>query len=429
MTYPINSSTLSYQNLTLNGVSAPAKIDSTVNNLVAATLDASSNDSFVQNVIQSLGNLGLNTSDVSTNESLQIFVQDLSKALTQVQDIPIAPNVLPSSTDARFSGGTNFKYNVDLSQANLGDNFENVASNIKTALDNIGQFISSRVIFDLKVVTVSINSGTLAQANAALVTTTRPNPNNPANPTKSTDTSFVSDSIRGVDSSPNEPDSTLYINLTDMNNMSFSGIPTLNKYDFTTILTHEILHGLAFTGTLPVSTGTLTAYDSLVFPQPSAPQNAPAFFIGRHAETVNGGNPIPLSPESSGPGSAYYHIAVPSDLMSESINKGEVKSISALDVAMLEDMGVTLTGASAPPSKIQTAYSNPMANLQNLMNSLDNGTEQNNALQADFSTLVTSLGGSASSGDLQDFLAQLSSNAVNGNSLQNDSGSIFSATA
>ena len=167
MTYPINSSTLSYQNLTLNGVSAPAKIDSTVNNLVAATLDASSNDSFVQNVIQSLGNLGLNTSDVSTNESLQIFVQDLSKALTQVQDIPIAPNALPSSTDARFSGGTNFKYNVDLSQANLGDNFENVASNIKTALDNIGQFISSRVIFDLKVVTVSINSGTLAQANAA----------------------------------------------------------------------------------------------------------------------------------------------------------------------------------------------------------------------------------------------------------------------
>ena len=438
MTYPINSSTPSYQNLTLSNVSAPAKIDSTGTNLVAATLDTSSNDSFVQNVIQSLGNLGLNTSDVSTNESLQIFVQDLSKALMQgdpqplpintVPDAPVTPNTLPAS-ETKFSGGTNFQYSVDLSQANLGDNFANVASNIKTALDNIGQFISSKVIFDLKVVTVSINSGTLAQANSALVTTTTPNPNNPLNPIKSTDTSFISDSIRGVDSSPNEPDSTLFINLANMDKMSFSGTPTPDKYDLTTVLTHEILHGLAFTGTFTVNTPRPTAYDSLITPQPPAPQNAPAFFIGRHAQTVNGGNPIPLSPESSGPGSAYYHIVVPSDLMSESINKGEVKSISALDVAMLEDMGVTVTGVLAPPSKVQTAYSNPMANLQNLMNSLDNGTEQNNALQADFSTLVTSLGGSPASGNLQNFLAQLSSNALNGNSLQNDSGSIFSATA
>ncbi|MEI6745492.1 MAG: hypothetical protein WCL34_05980 [Methylococcaceae bacterium] len=438
MTYPINSSTPSYQNLTLSNVSASAKIDSTGNNLVAATLDTSSNDSFVQNVIQSLGNLGLNTSDVSTNESLQVFVQDLSKALMQgdpqslpinaAADVPVAPNTMPAS-ETKFSGGTNFQYSVDLSQADLGDNFANVASNIKTALDNIGQFISSKVIFDLKVVTVSINSGTLAQANSALVTTTTPNPNNPLSPIKSTDTSFISDSIRGVDSSPNEPDSTLFINLANMDKMSFSGTPTPDKYDLTTILTHEILHGLAFTGTFTVNAPRPTAYDSLITPQPPAPQNAPAFFIGRHAQTVNGGTPIPLSPESSGPGSAYYHIAVPSDLMSESINKGEVKSISALDVAMLEDMGVTVTGVLAPPSKVQTAYSNPMANLQNLMNSLDNGTEQNNALQADFSTLVTSLGGSPASGNLQNFLTQLSSNAVNGNSLQNDSGSIFSATA
>ncbi len=440
MTYPINSSTLSYQNLTLSNVSAPAKIDSTGNSVTPVTLDTSSNDSFVQNVIQSLGNLGLNTSDVSTNESLQVFVQDLSKALMQgdpqplpinaAADIPVAPNTMPDPTETKFSGGTNFQYSVDLSQANLGDNFANVASNIKTALDNIGQFISSKVIFDLKVVTVSINSGTLAQANAALVTTTTPNPNNPVNPTKSTNTSFISDSIQGVDSSPNSPDSTLYINLANMDKMSFSGTPTPNKYDLTTILTHEILHGLAFAGTLTVNSPLPTAYDALISPQqPPTPQNTPVFFVGRHAEAVNDGNPVPLSPESSGAGSAYYHVAVPSDLMSESINKGEVKSISALDVAMLEDIGVTLTGVSAPPSKVQTAYSNPMANLQNLMNSLDNGTEQNNALQADFSTLVTSLGGSASSGNLQDFLAQLSSNAVNGNSLQNDSGSIFSATA
>jgi hypothetical protein len=439
MTYTINSSSPSYQAQTLANVNSSAQIDNAGNNVIASAPVANGNsDSFVQNILQSLQNLGVNTADSNTNQALQVFVQDLSQALAQgaappppfgvpptfsVDNIPVAENSTPPPTT--FSGGTNFQYNVDLNQADLGENLANVSANIKTALDNIGQFISSKIVFDLKIMTISTSATTLAQANAAMVVTTTANSSGAANSTKSTDASFVADSISGVDSSPNAPDSTLYINLANMDQMSFSGLPTPGKYDLTSILTHEILHGLAFTGNLERSAASKTAYDTLI-----ETQNDPAlFFVGRHAKTTNAGNPVPLAPASAGQGSAYYHVANPSDLMSTAINKGEVKSISALDVAMLEDMGISVTGVVAPPSKVQIAYSNPLANLQNLMNSLNSDNGQHSVLQADFTALVESFGGSASTTNLQDFLTQLSTNTTNGNSLQPDSGSIFSATA
>lgn len=438
MTYTINSSSTSFQALTLANINAPpTQIDNTSNNVSPATSSTSSNnESFVQNVLQSLQSLGLNTNttDVNSNEAVQVFVQNLSKVLAQGSSpqLSVVDGELPSTvgdTPTKFSGGTNFRYSVDLSGAQLGDNLTDVSANIKTALDNIGQFISSKIVFDLQVLTKSVDNNTLAQAGAALVTSTTPNPNGSDTPIKSIDTSFVADSISGVDSSPNAPDATLYINLTKMDQMSFSGLPTPDKYDFTSIVTHEILHGLAFAGTLTVNPPLQTVYDTLIAPQPVAPPNAPSVFVGRHAKTINAGEPVSLSPASSGQGSAYYHVALPADLMSESISKGEVKSISALDVAMLEDMGISVTGVSPAPSKVQTAYNDPTANLQKLMTSLNSDNGQNSALQADFTKVVESFGGSTSSTKLQDFLTQLSINTVNGNSLQPSSGALFSATA
>lgn len=438
MIYTINSSPTSYQAPTLANVNALKKMENTAGNASAVAPSAGSdNESFLQNVIQSLQSLGLNVSDTNANgtpsgmnEALQVFVQNLSQALTPNNDPQSPPVVntdtLPiAETPTQFSGGTNFKYNVDLTQADLGDNLANVSANLKTALDNIGQYISSKIVFDLKVLTESIDSGTLAQAGASLVTTTH-NATGLAIPTKSTDTSFIADSISGVDSSPNAPDSIMYINIANINEMSFSGLPTPDKYDLTSILTHEILHGLAFTGNVEQSASLQsTAYDSLI-----ASENAPSlFFVGRHAKTVNSGNPVPLSPASSGTGSAYYHVAIPNDLMSASIKKGEVKYISALDVAMLEDMGITVTGVLPPPSKVKVAYNNPTVSVQNLMSSLNSDNEQNNALQADFTNLVESLGSSNSSANLQDFLTKLSANTTNGTSLRNDPGAFFSAKA
>ncbi len=400
----------------------------------------------VKNVLKSLQDLGLdtsivnidstpisdNTSSSNANDALQMFMQDLSKALIQSDNSQISPvannsdgNALStvndtSSTPTIISGGTNFKYTVDLSQADLGDNLAKVEANVKTALDNIGQYINSTAVFNLKILTTNVDSDMLAATNSSLMTTSNQSNFN-------ADTTFIADSISGKKTYPNIPDATLYINLAKMGDMSFSGLPTPDKFDLTSILTHEILHGLAFAGGNSNNGATLkTAYDSLITMQNNTP-----VFVGRHAETVNAGNPVPLSPANSGQGSAYYHVTIPNDLMSESIKKGEVKTISALDIAMLEDIGLTITGASPnTASKLQNAYnSNPSANLQNLINSLASSDNlQNSTLQTDFTNLVQSLNGN-SSASLQDFLGQLSMNVGNNDSLQNSSGSFFSATA
>jgi hypothetical protein len=118
---------------------------------------------------------------------------------------------------------------------------------------------------------------------------------------------------------------------------------------------------------------------------------------------------------------------MPNDLMSASLKKGEVKSISPLEVAMLEDMGLAIIGDSPTAPKLQMAYSNPSANLQNLMNSIG----QHEELQNNFTNLVASLGDSSSPStvNLKDFLQQLAANTGNSNSPQNGLGSIFTATA
>ncbi len=247
-----------------------------------------------------------------------------------------ATTPVPVPTTTTISGGTNLHYSVDFSQASLGNNLANVEADVKTALDNIGKYISSKVPFNLKVLTEQTSPSTLAKASATMENTSSAN-----GATQSTE--FLADSISGVNANGSAPDATLYINLADLNQMSFNGAPTSHQYDLTSILTHEILHGLAFTGNLPTG-GAKTPYDSLVTMQNNVP-----VFTGTHAEAANNNNPIPLDPASAGSGSAYYHVKISGDLMSDSIGTGEVRTISALDVAMLQDMGLTVVGVPPTP--------------------------------------------------------------------------------
>lgn len=408
-------------------------------NLLPPPPVSENNSPLVQSVLQSLQNLGLNALDnVETSTALQPFMQNLYTSLSVGANPPPPPpmslpqvvNVSESSdgsivestapTITTISGGTNLKYNIDLSAADLGDYLPQVAANIQTALENIGKYISSKTTFDVKVFTRNADPNTLAEASTTMITAN-------SNGKETIDSSFVSDSMYGVELSPNSPDSNLYINIDRLSEMSFSGKPAPDKFDLTSILTHEILHGIAFTGLLGSASDLKTGYDELI----STANDSPVF-IGRHAQTVNNGRPVPLSPETSGVGSAFYHIAVPSDLMSESIKKGEVKTISALDVAMLEDMGVTVTGVSpnSPPPKVQMAYApaapTPSDAVKNLMNSM----QQQGELQTSFDNLVSALGGSDGLPDvnLQNFLTQLSVNTQQLPPIEN-TGSLFSVSA
>ncbi len=438
-TYEINLSLTPYQSKTLvNIANTQVKPDSENNSSNAKdTQNASLNSqTFVQSVLQSLQDLGVNTSDIyadnssssNANDALNVFLQDLYKTITQGKTSQPSSSIIGKSvtsnlqssedvaTQTKMVGGTNFQYTVDLSQADLGNYLEDVKGSLKTALENIGQYISSKAVFNLKVLTTNVDSNMLAQTNSSLMTTTN------SQSGSNVDTTFVVDSIRGADSYPDTPDATLYINLAKIGEMSFSGSPPPDKYDLTSILTHEILHGLAFTGTLGGNPSFKTAYDSMVTTQNAAVPT----FVGRHAATANLGNPVPLSSASSGEGSAYYHVAIPGDLMSESIRKGEVKGISDLDIAMLEDMGIGVTGVSPTLAKLQNTY-NPSANLNNLMDSIG----RNDTLETGLTNLVHALGGSVSSStaNLHNFLTAFAMNTINSNSIKNSSGSLFSVTA
>lgn len=230
-----------------------------------------------------------------------------------------------------ISGGTNLPYSVDFSQANLGSNLANVETDVKNALDNIGKYVSSKVTLNLQVLTENTTPKTLAEANATML-----------NISGTQTTAFMAEAKSGTNLNGSTPDTTLYINLANLNKMSFSGTPTSNQYDLTSIVTHEILHGLAFTGNLDSTGGAKTPYDALVTMQNNLP-----VFTGTNAIAANGNVAVKLDPASAGDGSAYYHVALPNDLMSDSIGKGEVRSISPLDIAMLQDMGLTIVGT--PP--------------------------------------------------------------------------------
>ena len=196
-----------------------------------------------QNVLETLQNLGFNVGQLSENENgaVQNFVQSLYQSLMpRVLDHSVVSqsdsNSILDSTS--ISGGTNFKYAIDFSDANLGDYLPDVKANLQKALDNIGQYIRSDAVFNLKVFGKYRDSNVLAQTDSTMTQAT-------LHEKQSIDTSFVSDSLYQYELNPNSADASLLINLSRIGDMSFSGKPTPDKFDLTSILTHEVLHGLA----------------------------------------------------------------------------------------------------------------------------------------------------------------------------------------
>jgi hypothetical protein len=340
------------EKVTLDANVAGVKISSTVENV--SFLGNSSDYNYT------VQNNGVNVSNKNTGKAIAFInvnsaatgtqIQFTDKTLTATWDetvtwnskgwavqtwqISVTDPTAPA-TPTSISGGTNLQYSVDFSKANLGSYLANVQASVKTALENLGQYISSKSVFNLEVLTENTTPKTLAEATATMVSTTGTNG-------VTQTTSFLAEAAAGNNLNGSTPDATIFINLANMNQLSFSGSPAPNKYDLTSILTHEILHGIAFTGNLDANaTGAKTPYDALVTLQNNQP-----VFTGKYAQAANANKPIPLISASAGDGSAYYHVAVANDLMSDSLSKGQVRNVSTLDIAMLQDMGVTIVGVS-----------------------------------------------------------------------------------
>ena len=135
-------------------------------------------------------------------------------------------------------------------------------------------------------------------------------------------------------------------------NVSFNSallptVATTQSYDLVTVFEHELMHGLGVAGYRtsagPVFGAYETKWDSLTV------GNGALVFTGAAADYVYGGF-VPVT-TGLGPGSNYYHVGAfggpddPAVLRNDLIYPiaGASRSISALDVAILEDIGVPLS--------------------------------------------------------------------------------------
>jgi hypothetical protein len=154
---------------------------------------------------------------------------------------------------------------------------------------------------------------------------------------------FQLESISGIDSNGSNYDAVIYINLANLASLNLdpAKAPTAAQFDLTSILEHELLHAMGFTGRIGSTPNVTSSYDSLV-----SFVNGTPYFVGTNAKAFYGG-PVPLTPASAGSGSAYYHVNVPGDLMNDAIGRGQVQTISKLDLAILHDIGApVLVGVS-----------------------------------------------------------------------------------
>ena len=255
---------------------------------------------------------------------------------------PISPNASSSATTTFSSSAptssAHFAYTLDWTSfsAYASSVQASIQSCLTKALNNIGQFFNAKGSLDIQVIPENTNNTVLAEASGALVPVSSSIASTAHGASQTTD--FLLESQTGVDINGSQADATVYINMANLSqfNLNPSVLPSSSQYDLTSILTHEMFHALGFDGMIGSSTTQMTSYDTYV-----VTKNGTPYFTGPYAESVYGG-PVPLAPVSKGSGSAYYHVAVASDLMNDSISAGQVKTVSKLDLAILQDLGAPI---------------------------------------------------------------------------------------
>ncbi len=138
--------------------------------------------------------------------------------------------------------------------------------------------------------------------------------------------------IHGIDENGTDFDgqitiSTYFLSQEGYYDFSTDGSVTADQFSFQTVMTHEIGHMLGFSALLTNSSYT-TTFQTLVSSQDR--------FIGEHAQVIYGGE-IPLDSAS------VVHLsesAFNGYLMSPEPERGQDSTISTLELAMAEDIGL-----------------------------------------------------------------------------------------
>jgi hypothetical protein len=185
----------------------------------------------------------------------------------------------------------------------------------------------------------------------------------------------LADALSGVDNDPSTAEIEASFN-SNFANWYFGtdGNTPAGKYDFATVVLHEVGHGLGFFGLMEVIGGqgywdyyygypgiydhfTENGADTALisYPSPSADlaaqlQSNNVYFDGTYATAANGGTPVKLyAPATWTGGSSYSHLdeiynGTPNALMTWSLNMAEsIHSPGEIMLNMFKDMGWTVS--------------------------------------------------------------------------------------
>jgi len=228
------------------------------------------------------------------------------------------------------------KYSV--SWGNFSSSQSGVQACLNKAMANLGKYFNAKGSLDIQVLPETVANKVLAETTPTIIKTSA----------SSESTVFQVESTSGVDKNGSNFDAVIYINVANLASLNLDPdkAPTAAQFDLTSILEHELLHAMGFTGRIGSSTNVTSSYDSLV-----RITNGTPYFVGTNAQALYGG-PVPLTPASAGSGSAYYHVNVAGDLMSDAIGRGQVQTISKLDLAILHDIGAPVLVGVSPTALI-----------------------------------------------------------------------------
>jgi hypothetical protein len=158
----------------------------------------------------------------------------------------------------------------------------------------------------------------------------------------------ASEMMTGVDPNGAAPDAISTIGTSYLNQLWFDPDPMSRsapvdptKVDALSVFTHEIGHMIALNGWKDPVSGALPGPYESAFDAHTAPFEGGLAFVGPTAEAVYGG-PVPLSNFASG------HLGRPGDAAASDLMNGVTfytgtrYAISPLDIAIVEDSGVTV---------------------------------------------------------------------------------------
>lgn len=268
---------------------------------------------------------GTHLSATLDNGAIKIGIATVAITKPAIITLP-APGAPPPS------GTSNFHYEVAM--GNFGQYQSQILADVTAALNNIGAYLDVKGVFNVQINPKTLSAGVIAQASGNMAAAPVSLQSSMHNAGVLTD--FQIESLTGTDPNPSGYDAVVDINMANIArlNLDPNSTPSSTQIDLTTALIHEMIHAMGFAGYTGNSTTDKTTFDTYITMQGGKP-----YFTGPSAVAVYGG-PVPLAPAAAGKGSAYFHVDIAGDLMATALGPGQVRAISALDLAFISDLGI-----------------------------------------------------------------------------------------